>query len=190
MTVTGYSPLDLRTVGQTGGEINLIDVRTAAEFESDYIPGSRNLPLDQLQRDPNAVAARLPRDVVLVCQSGARSQHAAQALVDAGAARVSVLDGGIIAYQEVGGTVHGGGQRWAMERQVRMVAGSLVLGGLLGAKFVHPKLAYLSAGIGGGLVFAAASNTCAMANVLSRMPWNKVENAPTLEGFFNEVPGS
>lgn len=188
MTITRYSPEDLRTAAETSDHITLLDVRTAAEFESAYIKGSRNLPLDQLQKDPSAVAERLHSDVILVCQSGARSSQAAQALADAGAPHVSVLDGGIIAYQKTGGTVQGGKQRWAMERQVRMVAGSLVVGGLLGAKFVNPKMAYLSAGIGGGLMFAAASNTCAMANALSRMPWNKVDADPTLEAFFRDIP--
>jgi hypothetical protein len=31
----------------------------------------------------------------------------------------------------------------------------------------------LSAAVGGGLVFAAASNTCAMGTALARMPWNR-----------------
>ena len=66
-----------------------------------------------------------------------------------------------------------GTQRWAMDRQVRMTAGSLVLLGFIGSKLASPKLGYLSAGIGAGLVYSAASNSCAMASVLSKMPWNK-----------------
>lgn len=58
----------------------------------------------------------------------------------------------------------------------------------MAARFVHPKMAYLSAGVGGGLMFAAASNTCAMASALSRMPWNKAKADPTLEAFFRNGP--
>ena len=56
--------------------------------------------------------------------------------------------------------------------QVRLVAGSLVLVGALGS-FVVPGLQALSAFVGGGLAFAAISNTCAMGVLLSRMPWNR-----------------
>ncbi|WP_234325385.1 YgaP family membrane protein [Streptomyces sp. NRRL WC-3626] len=58
------------------------------------------------------------------------------------------------------------------ERQVRLVAGSLVLAGALGS-FAVPGLQALSAFVGGGLAFAALSNTCAMGVLLSRMPWNR-----------------
>lgn len=67
-----------------------------------------------------------------------------------------------------------GVQRWALDRQMRMTAGSLVLAGLLGAKFISPKFAYLSAGIGGGLVFSAVRDSCPMISALGKMPWNKV----------------
>ncbi|NDK30274.1 rhodanese-like domain-containing protein [Nesterenkonia haasae] len=188
MTITLYSPEDLRVIGNDKERLNLLDVRTSAEFEAAYIEGSHNLPLDQLQKDPSAVAALLPEDVVLVCQSGARAGQAADALAAAGAPHVSVLAGGIIAYQQCGGKVLGGQKRWAMERQVRMVAGTLVLGGLVGARFVHPRMAYLSAGVGGGLMFAAASNTCVMASALSKMPWNKAKADLNLEAFFRNSP--
>ncbi len=32
---------------------------------------------------------------------------------------------------------------------------------------------WLAGGVGGGLVFAALSNTCAMGMLLSKMPWNQ-----------------
>lgn len=60
-----------------------------------------------------------------------------------------------------------------MERQVRMTAGSLVLVGALAAQVGSRRLALLSAAVGGGLVFSALSNTCAMGSVLDRMPWNR-----------------
>ncbi len=188
MSISQYPPEDLSAIGDPQDHLNLLDVRTSSEFKAARIAGSRNLPLDQLQKDPSAVAAWLPEGAVLVCQSGARAQKAADALTAAGVRHVSVLNGGIIGYQNCGGKVLGGQQRWAMERQVRMVAGSLVLGGLVAARFVHPKMAYISAGVGAGLMYAAASNTCAMASALSKMPWNKVAADPTLDAFFRDVP--
>src|SRR5699024_11717931 len=94
-------------------------------------PGSYTVPL-ALPTDHTAdLAERMHDHVVLVCQSGARASKARSALHDAGVDTVDVLEGGIAAYQEAGGTVVGRGSRWAMDRQVRMTAGSLVLLGTL-----------------------------------------------------------
>jgi hypothetical protein len=60
-----------------------------------------------------------------------------------------------------------------MEHQVRFTAGSLVLLGLLLGLLVHPALLLLSAGVAGGLVFSALTNTCGMAVVLGRLPHNR-----------------
>jgi hypothetical protein len=59
-----------------------------------------------------------------------------------------------------------------MERQVRLVAGSIVLSNILGS-IAAPKLKWLAAGIGGGLAAAAMTNTCAMGMLLSRVPYNR-----------------
>jgi hypothetical protein len=37
---------------------------------------------------------------------------------------------------------------------------------------VFPKLKWLAAAIGGGLTFAAVTDTCAMGNALSKLPYN------------------
>jgi hypothetical protein len=42
---------------------------------------------------------------------------------------------------------------------------------------VHPAFMGLSAFIGAGLVFAGVTDTCGMALVLARMPWNQVASA-------------
>lgn len=60
-----------------------------------------------------------------------------------------------------------------MERQVRLTAGSLVLLGLLLGLLAHPAFALLSAAVAGGLVFSALTDTCGMAAVLGRLPFNR-----------------
>ncbi|PJJ45624.1 rhodanese-related sulfurtransferase [Glutamicibacter mysorens] len=153
--------------------VAVLDVRTPAEFESVHIPGSYNLPLDLVTEHAYDVTRKLAKQIVLVCQSGTRAGQAQQKLSELQIESGSVLDGGISAWEKSGGEVVRGTQRWAMDRQVRMTAGSLVLLGFIGSKLASPKLGYLSAGIGAGLVYSAASNSCAMASVLSKMPWNK-----------------
>uniref|UniRef100_UPI0013CEAD4A YgaP family membrane protein n=1 Tax=Streptomyces sp. S5 TaxID=1456735 RepID=UPI0013CEAD4A len=65
---------------------------------------------------------------------------------------------------------------WAMDRQVRFAAGSLVLAGLaLGRR--APRARLLSAGVATGLVYSGLSNTCGMAALLGKLPFNRPEPA-------------
>lgn len=68
--------------------------------------------------------------------------------------------------------VKGGAQRSDLERQVRLVARSIVLSSVLGS-IAAPKHKWLAAGIGGGLAAAALTNICAMGMLLSRLPYNR-----------------
>jgi hypothetical protein len=62
----------------------------------------------------------------------------------------------------------------ALDRQVRIAAGALVLLGVGLSLWVHPAFVALSAFVGGGLVFAGITGTCGMAMLLAKMPWNQV----------------
>jgi rhodanese-related sulfurtransferase len=158
----------------------LIDVRTPAEFEAGHIPGAVNVPLDELKGSLDQLRTVLDdhHDVVLVCRSGARAGQAQEAMEAAGLMSPTVLSGGIVDWEKTGGAVNRGRQSWELERQVRLAAGSLVVAGILGST-VAPKAKWLSGFVGGGLVFAAVSNTCAMGMALARMPWNKRGARPT-----------
>jgi rhodanese-related sulfurtransferase len=149
----------------------VVDVRTPAEFESAHIPGSFNLPLDVLRSHKADVVENLEDDVVLVCRSGQRATQAQQILNSAGKA-ARVLQDGILDWERQGYVVDRGRQRWDLERQVRLVAGSIVLTSVVGSVVV-PKAKWLAAAIGGGLTYAAVSNTCGMAAVLSKLPYNR-----------------
>ena len=67
----------------------------------------------------------------------------------------------------------------ALERQVRIAAGSLVLLGVVLGAFVHPYLLGLAAFVGAGLVFAGVTDTCGMGMLLARMPWNQMGQGGT-----------
>ena len=154
--------------------IRIIDVRSGGEFETMHIPGSFNVPLDTLHEHVRDLAD-VEHPVVLVCQSGARASRAHGALTEAGKDRLHLLDGGIAAWETAGGdVVRGGTDRWAMDRQVRFVAGSLVLAGML-AGLVSSKARLLSAGVASGLVYSAVSNTCAMGDLLAKLPYNRTD---------------
>lgn len=157
---------------QAGTGPRVIDVRTPGEFETAHIPGAYNVPLDLLQEHRDEIAQHLDEDVVLVCRSGQRATTAGETLRDAGLPNVSILDGGMTAWQDKGFGVRRGVQRWDLERQVRLVAGSIVLSSILGS-IASPKLKWVAAGIGAGLTIAALTNTCAMGMMLAKLPYNR-----------------
>lgn len=85
------------------GELAVVDVRGAAEWEAGHIPGVPNIPLGSLPQR----LAELPRDIPVVvhCQSGARSAIAASVLQRAGFDNVVNLDGGIAAWRAGGHSI-------------------------------------------------------------------------------------
>jgi rhodanese-related sulfurtransferase len=162
---------ELRRNLDRGAAVRMLDVRSAAEFETARIPGACNVPLDQLGRFADELAG-VDGELVVVCQSGARSNKARIRLSEAGAKSPRVLEGGMEAWQSAGGATEGGRCRWSLERQVRLVAGSLVLGGVL-ASLRWPPVRLLSGLVGAGLVFAAVTDSCMMGEVLARLPYNR-----------------
>ncbi|GAA1937749.1 rhodanese-like domain-containing protein [Brevibacterium antiquum] len=169
-------------------DLIILDVRTGAEFESVHIRGSYNVPLPLLSEHADELTERLGQRVVLVCQSGARAEQARQRLGAAGIETLHVLTGGVPAFVAAGGSVVRGTQRWDLERQVRLVAGSLVITGLAGGKFLSPKFRILAGAIGSGLTFSAATNSCAMGKALAAMPWNRSAEEPTRESAILQLP--
>lgn len=74
----------------------LLDVRTPKEYREGHIPGSRNVPLHELDDALGLIGSR-NTPVFVYCASGARSRRAAYALQEMGYTRVRNL-GGVAAY--------------------------------------------------------------------------------------------
>lgn len=165
-------PQDLRERLDSTAPPRVLDVRTAGEFETAHIAGAYNVPLDLLREHRDEIVSHLDEDVVLVCRSGARAAQAEETLRAAGLHNVHILDGGITAWEAQGFGVNRGPQRWDLERQVRLVAGAIVLSTVLGS-ITTPKLKWVAAAIGTGLAGAALTNTCAMGMALSKLPYNR-----------------
>ncbi|MFI0448196.1 rhodanese-like domain-containing protein [Actinomadura sp. 6N118] len=169
---TGLDAPALRRLMEEGDGPRLIDVRTSGEFEAAHIPGSYNVPLDLLREHRAELRAHLDEPVVLICRSGQRASQAEQALAEAGLPNLKVLTGGLTAWQSSDGPLSTGRPRWDLERQVRLVAGTIVATSILVSTVVPP--AKWAAGlIGAGLTFAALTNTCAMGLALAKLPYNR-----------------
>ena len=154
-------------------DVRLLDVRTPGEYESVHIRGAYNVPLDRLGEHGAEIRAAVAEPVVLVCQSGQRARKAEEALRGAGMPNLHVLDGGVSGWLAAGLPVMRGATRLTMERQVRIAAGALAAAGGVLALAVNPLFALLPTFVGGGLFFAGITNTCGMALLLARLPYNR-----------------
>ena len=74
----------------------LLDVRTPDEYRQGHIPGSKNVPLQSIDR-VNAVVENKGTPIFVHCLSGARSRQAAAILQHMGYTHVKNI-GGISAY--------------------------------------------------------------------------------------------
>lgn len=170
--------VDPKTLHDRLDDVEVVDVRTPGEFESVRVPTAKNHPLDALDASFDHLRELVEegRDVVLVCRSGARAHQAQDALAEAGLPRLPILEGGMLAWQADDGPVVQDVIRWDLERQVRFVAGSLVLLAIL-VSIVYPPARYVAGFIGLGQVVAAWTNTCAMGMLLSKLPYNQPRTA-------------
>jgi rhodanese-related sulfurtransferase len=168
----------LRARLDSGTPLHVVDVRSPGEFQAVHIAGAHNVPLGLLRERKHEILRGPDRGVVLVCRSGQRAAQAEETLRAAGLADVCILDGGMMAWEANGFAVNRGFERWDLERQVRLVAGSIVLGSVLGSVAV-PPLKWVAAAIGAGLAGAALTNTCAMGMLLARLPYNRSPRVST-----------
>jgi rhodanese-related sulfurtransferase len=161
--------------------VRLLDVRTPGEFESAHVSGAYNVPLDLLPEHAAEIRAAHQHPVVLVCQSGQRARKAEVLLREAGMANLGVLDGGMKAWLDAALPVVRLRARMSLERQVRIAAGSLGAIGAVLALTVHPYFAGVPLVIGSGLVFSGMTDTCGMAMLLARLPYNRPATCDSVE---------
>lgn len=73
-----------------------VDVRTPGEFKGNHIKSIKNIPLHQLDQKANQLSK--DKEVVVICQSGMRSQKASKMLKKLGFTKVTNVKGGMSAW--------------------------------------------------------------------------------------------
>lgn len=172
MEVVTIRPRDLDALRSSGRNVELIDVRTPAEFREMHVPFARNVPLGDL--DPATMArGRGNEPLYVICRSGMRGKQACEKLLTAEIANVVNVEGGTLAWAECGLPVVRGKKTLSLDRQVRIAIGLLVAIGSLLTWLVDPAFTWLTACVGLGVLYAGVTDTCAMAMFLALMPWNR-----------------
>jgi len=154
-----------------------VDVRSATEFAAGHIPGAVNIPMEQVESRLSDFSTTLP--VVLICQSGTRAALVSDMLWQC-RQDLRVLEGGTAAWAKAGlALVVNTKSRWSLERQVRLIAGLMVLFGVALGVILDVRWVYLSGFVGLGLTFAGLSDICPMGILLGKMPWNAARECKT-----------
>jgi rhodanese-related sulfurtransferase len=108
------------------------------------------------------------------CAAGNRSQSALRKLDAAGYSRIAHVGGGIAAWKACGlPVVEDRSARISLMRQMQFIAGTLVFAGTLLGVIVSPWLLLIPGCVGAGLMFAGASGSCRMAQLLAKLPYNQ-----------------
>ena len=172
--MTTLAPIDPKTLAARlkEGAATLVDIREPDEYAREHIAGAVSVPLSQIGK--SHLRLEPGGDVVFHCKSGVRTNSNCErlaAIVDGPAA---MLDGGLEAWKQAGFPVaQNRSAPLEINRQVQILAGFLVLAGVLLGAFVDRAFLALACVIGAGLTFAGFSGWCGMAKLLAAAPWNK-----------------
>ncbi|MFC1643744.1 MBL fold metallo-hydrolase [Candidatus Omnitrophota bacterium] len=152
--------------------IKLLDVRSPLEYGEKHIEGSINIPIDMLLSKVKDLSGSGEKYIVL-CRTGNRSPMAADMLIQSGTQSVKVMEGGLTRWEKEKFPIIEGVGGMSLERQVRTIAGSLVLVGILLAWLVNLAFIWISVWVACGLVFAGLTNSCLMGMLLMKLPYNR-----------------
>lgn len=84
------------------GKTLVLDISSAEEFAAGHLRDAKNIPLADLSSRVGELDKFKNKTVVVVCQTGARSDKAVKLLAAAGFEDVVSLDGGINAWKAAG----------------------------------------------------------------------------------------
>lgn len=155
------------------GHGTLVDVREFGEYAGGRVSDARLMPLGDIESRHKELDHSKP--IYVMCRTGRRSVEAQKKLRALGFTNVINVVGGMEAWKAEDLPVEKDDNApWAIERQVRFVAGLIVLTGVVLAALVHPYLIGISAFVAAGLIFSAVTDSCAMGLLLLKMPWNRV----------------
>lgn len=172
--ISMISPRELEGMRINGQPIELIDVRTPAEYRDCHAISARNVQFDSPELQEIMEDASRETPLYIICQSGIRAQKVCEKFNTINNSQIVNVEGGTQAWQEAGLPVVRGRKTLSLERQVRITVGTLVLVGTVLGWLVHPAFTGLVAFVGVGLVFSGITDSCAMAMLLTKMPWNQV----------------
>ena len=150
----------------------LLDVRTEPELKemSVELENIKHVPLQSLASSIESLST--DDSYYILCRSGHRATMAAMQLIQKGFTKLTVIEGGITSWNKAKLPVRKTDTAISLERQIRIIAGCLVLIGSL-LSLVSLWFIVIPLFVASGLVFAGITNNCLMGLLLMKLPYNK-----------------
>jgi rhodanese-related sulfurtransferase len=155
------------------GDAFIVDVREPDEHRREHVAGAALFP-SSIFSVSGFPASDRGRQTLVMCRSGGRARKVVEALHAAGRADARVIDGGIVAWMQAGlPAVRDVAAPLPLMRQVMITVGAMLLGLTALVVLVSPWFLAAIGAVAAGLLFSGLTGICALATVLSRMPWNR-----------------
>jgi rhodanese-related sulfurtransferase len=154
---------------------NLIDVRSPVEFRFVHAANAENIPLDQLDAKEiigDLEEKKADKTIFLVGNEEQMSEMAGKKFIAQGFKDVVNVQGGMEALEDAGIAVERKKEAMSIDRQFRILAGILILGGVLLSQH-DPSFVWLSGLVGVVILLSGLTNACAIGMFLAKMPWNR-----------------
>lgn len=151
----------------------LIDVRRKNEFAAEHIPGAKLMPFSCFH--PEKISNEAHRNIVLHCESGSCSPKITNKMFASGFKDIIFLKGGLEAWKSAGYPTETNNTEVTIEmfRQAQILAGCLVILGIILGALISPWCLIISGLIGAQLVIAGVKDTIAMALLIAKLPFNQ-----------------
>lgn len=166
------SPHDAASLLKQDPQTKILDVRSPLEFSQVHIEPSLNIPIDMISAKINELS-QSGQNYLVLCHTGNRAAMAADMLMQSGIHTAKVMEGGIVRWQKEKLPVIKGQGTMSLERQVRVIAGSLVLLGIILSWLLNWAFIFISVFVSSGLIYAGLTDNCLMGMLLMKLPYNK-----------------
>jgi len=166
------SPSEAAKILKNDLQSKILDVRSAMEISQAHIDNSTNIPIDMISAKIGELS-QTRQNYLVLCHTGNRAAMAADMLMQSGIHNVKVIEGGLARWEREKLPVIKGQGGISLERQVRVIAGGLVVTGIILAWLVHWGFIFISVFVGSGLVYAGLTDNCMMGMLLMKLPYNK-----------------
>lgn len=150
----------------------LIDIRPLDEYRRQHIENSICIPITDIPIKDTPPS----QDVFIFhCLGGTRTQSNMTILEQfANKKEAYILENGLRGWQQAGlPIIKDSKQPIELMRQVQIVAGLLILLGVILGANLHAGFYLLSGFVGAGLLFAGLTGFCGMAKLLALLPCNR-----------------
>lgn len=174
MDVSFILPLDVYPISDPG--ILLIDIREHDEWRRGHIPGSISVPVDKIK--PGCLTERTLtgiHTIIFHCQDGMCTVNNKEKLLTTfESIETLLLFGGMNDWESSGlPVIYDRHQPLPLMRQVHITAGAFILICTLAGALLASEFYFVSAFVGGWLLFSGISGWCELAKLLASMPWNR-----------------